>query len=133
MKCLEKDPARRYESAAALADELERWQTRGADCGAAKYEYRSRMEVAKCRPAVAGLLTALALTVIVAVIGLCLSFNQTAEALLSAERLLYSNAVVLADRELTDGNYERTEALLQRCPKEYRGWEWRFSESSQPT
>ena len=45
LKCLEKDPRRRYDSAAALADDLERYLARRADPGAAAGVGASGLEV----------------------------------------------------------------------------------------
>jgi WD40 repeat protein/serine/threonine protein kinase len=56
LKCLEKDPAQRYGSAEALADDLERWLA-GAPIQARPASTRERLvKWAKCRPAVSALL-----------------------------------------------------------------------------
>jgi WD40 repeat protein len=126
LRCLEKDPARRYESAAALADELERW-LRGEPIAARPVGAFGRtVKWAKRRPAVAALLCGLAVTVALAATGVGLSFAQTSTALRKAERQLYVSRVVLADRELDYGHFDRAELLLRRAPVELRGWEWHF-------
>jgi hypothetical protein len=43
-----------------------------------------------------------------------------------AETYLYYNKIVLAEGAWTAGNVERVKALLQQCPPEARGWEWRY-------
>ena len=43
-----------------------------------------------------------------------------------AETYLYYNKIVLAEREWTAGNVGRVKELLQQCPQEARGWEWRY-------
>src|SRR5205823_2141488 len=55
LKCLEKEPTRRYRSAAALADDLERWQT-GKPIEARPISSAERLaKWARRRPAVAAL------------------------------------------------------------------------------
>ncbi|HEX3149913.1 MAG TPA: WD40 repeat domain-containing serine/threonine protein kinase [Gemmataceae bacterium] len=66
LKCLEKEPARRYESAGALADDLHRWQS-GEPVSARRASLRRRaMKWVRRNPAIAGLTTALALVLIAA-------------------------------------------------------------------
>jgi WD40 repeat protein/serine/threonine protein kinase/tetratricopeptide (TPR) repeat protein len=43
-----------------------------------------------------------------------------------ADRYLYNNKLVLAEREWTAGNVTRVKQLLEECPKEVRGWEWNY-------
>lgn len=40
--------------------------------------------------------------------------------------LLYSTRISLAWREWLDSNSQRVQQLLVECPKELRGWEWRY-------
>ena len=41
-------------------------------------------------------------------------------------RLHYFNRFVLAEREWAANNVQRAEALLEECPPDLRGWEWRY-------
>ena len=43
-----------------------------------------------------------------------------------AETYLYYNKIVLAEREWAAGHVTRVTELLQQCPQEARGWEWRY-------
>ena len=47
-------------------------------------------------------------------------------------RLHYFNRFVLAEREWAANNVQRAEALLEECPPDLRGWEWRYLEALVP-
>jgi eukaryotic-like serine/threonine-protein kinase len=126
MKCLEKDPARRYESAAALADEMERWQ-RGEPIVARPVKARERVwKWTRRRPAIAGLIAALILTLVVGGALLTTSVNNTYHALASATQQLYVSRIFQTARELADENYSRADDLLKQAPAAQRGWEWHY-------
>src|SRR5262249_4121264 len=38
----------------------------------------------------------------------------------------YYQSIALAERQLSTGNVGRAEELLNECPRQLRGWEWRF-------
>jgi WD40 repeat protein len=81
LKCLEKNPARRYGSAEAFAEDLERWQ--------AHWPIRARpgtmttrvVKWARRRPAVAGLTTALVLTILVGLTLLVRGYQESRDQL----------------------------------------------------
>jgi WD40 repeat protein len=140
LKCLEKEPRNRYESAAALADDLERWSAgepiRARPAGAVE----RAVKWAKRRPAGAALCVLLA-ALVIGGIGTLIWNWQAATAAEHAEKLradkeaeakqrlaikLYYKNIALARMEFADNNLSRADELLQECAVELRGWEWHF-------
>ena len=53
--------------------------------------------------------------------------RRKAEAAVEREqRLGYIHQIVLAEREWSNNNVPRAQQLLDECPPERRGWEWRY-------
>lgn len=130
LKCLEKDPARRYPSALALAEELERW-TRGEPIRARPVTAAVRaLRWAKRRPALAalGVLLAAAPAVIISVL---LDRNAAVRAQAGeTRRQLYAADLYMAQHALEEGNVALARAALAaHLPRsgepDLRGFEWR--------
>jgi eukaryotic-like serine/threonine-protein kinase len=98
LKCLDKDPARRYPSAAALADDLDRWANGEPILARPTPAWEKGWKWAKRRPAAAALLATCALAAAAGVAGLAISRERIAE----------------KQRETNDALLARTEALDQR-------------------
>jgi WD40 repeat protein/tRNA A-37 threonylcarbamoyl transferase component Bud32 len=148
LKCLAKEPRRRYGSAEALAEELERWLA-GVPITARPARAWERAALwARRRPAAAGLLAvscaAALLLVASLVVGIVLVADQRrqAEDSLRAEqeakakldqayqqelRHSYVNRIHLAEQYWRAGDLNRAEQVLSECqPPELRGWEWGY-------
>jgi WD40 repeat protein len=151
LKCLEKEPNHRFESAAALAEDLERWlagepihaRPAGVVERAAKWARR--------RPASATLCALLA-TILVFGVGTLIWIGQAAAQRAEKEakdkdaetaradqeasdkrRLaikLYFKNIALARLEFAENNHGRANDLLEECDADLRGWEWHFLDRS---
>jgi WD40 repeat protein/tRNA A-37 threonylcarbamoyl transferase component Bud32 len=133
LKCLQKEPKKRYATALELAEDLERF--RGGETIRARPVGMVERGVkwARQRPAVAGLLATLVTLALTAFVVLSMEWRltedarrHTAEALAERETQLYFNHVSLAEREWLTNHVARVEDLLGRCPPELRHWEWRY-------
>ncbi|HUR53762.1 MAG TPA: serine/threonine-protein kinase, partial [Gemmataceae bacterium] len=150
LKCLEKDPARRYASADALADDLSRWQNGLSIMARPAHPWTSAWRRVRRHPVV----TALALTTFFALVGsivvLAVSYTrirakeiETADAL-ARESAARKNLQASHDREQNSLYVERVSSagrlyhlnqlpqawvLLDQCPEHLRGWEWRYLDS----
>jgi hypothetical protein len=153
LKCLDKEPTRRYESAAALVDDLERW-LRGEPVQARRTGLVERTwKWARGRPGIALLTGATAIFLVLTVLlgagyvitGMHLQETEAAKA--TEERLrseadasrenaehdrkraevaLYINRVMRAQFEWRDNEVARADQLLNDCPQTLRDWEWRY-------
>jgi serine/threonine-protein kinase len=102
LRCLEKEPARRYGSAEALAEELERW-LRGEPVQARPTAVWERVwKWAKRRPAVAALAAALGLVTLGSIVGLAGLYRQS------------EGRRVQAETARADAERDRDEAREQR-------------------
>lgn len=135
LKCLQKEPKRRYASAGALADDLERWLA--SQPIQARPVGRVERGWLWCRrkPALAGLTGALAFTVIVgsALAGWRIAAarqqerqaRQQERQARERERLeTYASSIALANSYIKNGSIDRALNLLYNCPPEFRHWEW---------
>ena len=131
LRCLEKEPQRRYSSAGALAEDLERWlagepiAARPISAGEKFWRWCRR------KPALAGLaLTAIAFAV-AGFIGVSTQWRR-AERQARATRLnLYAADIGAAQQALQEGNLGRARVLLDAYrpvdgSEDLRGFEWRM-------
>ncbi len=140
LKCLEKDPGKRYGSAEALADDLDRWR-RGEPIQARRAGRGERLvKWVKRRPAAAALVGTTLLTTVILVGVLAVSNlritgalkrerdakESLAAALRAEQRALYINRIALSEREWLANHSDRAEVILDTCPPELRSWEWYY-------
>jgi WD40 repeat protein len=147
LKCLEKEPARRYHSAAALADDLDRWLRGEAITARRVCAHEQVAKWVRRNPAVATLALLLAATT-AAGFGLVTwkwydadwhrrqadDAREKADQLTAseaaarrrAERSLYFQSIARARLEIEDGNLDKAEQTLDACPPDFRAWEWGF-------
>jgi WD40 repeat protein/serine/threonine protein kinase len=133
MKALEKDRNRRYETASAFAADVQRYlhdEPVQACPPSAVYRFR---KFAQRNKTVLTTAAAIALVVLLAVVGLAASAVLTLQAkdqlqlALERERQnLYYQRIALAEREWSANNLRGVEELLDACPADLRGWEWRY-------
>jgi WD40 repeat protein/serine/threonine protein kinase len=140
MRALEKDRSRRYETAGALAADVERYL---ADepvqaCPPSAW-YRFGKFARRNKPALVAA-TASVLIVLAAVAGLATSNfliareqRETAKALDDLKRATdrervdaYFHRIALASAALSANNLGAAVRYLDQCPEELRGWEWRY-------
>ncbi len=124
LKCLRKEPERRYASALALSEDLGRY-LRGEPIVARRISPAARM-YRWCRrnPVVAGLLAALLFSIHLGFAGVS---SQWFRAEQQREELRKQNAITsvkLALRESEVGDILQAEERLDDCPEDLRAWEW---------
>lgn len=124
LKCLRKDPHKRYASAEALAKDLRSFQEGCPIDGRPTPPWERAWMWMKRKPLVASLYAALGVVVLLAVgIGM-FQWRETVSALEDAQRKLYALRVNNAAGLLADGFSDLAEDELERCPVQLRDWEW---------
>jgi WD40 repeat protein/serine/threonine protein kinase len=126
MKALEKDRARRYETANSFAMDIHRYladEPVQACPPSAGYRLRKFARRNKRLAVMASFVLAL---MVLAVATLAVSYAQVQRALDRETATAYLQRTALAGRALEVGNVGHAEELLAECPEHLRGWEWRF-------
>jgi eukaryotic-like serine/threonine-protein kinase len=138
LHCMEKEPGKRYASAAALAEDLEHFLAGKPIRARPVRAWERAVKWARRRPAIAALL---GLVVGVTILGFGLvtwqwrraqgagyELAQKAGDLTEqTQKLRFKNYLANVDRvalELATDNLGRAEELLDECPEDLRGWEW---------
>jgi WD40 repeat protein/serine/threonine protein kinase len=131
LKCLEKEPEKRYSSAEALADDLERF-LRNEPIRSRRISRSERFwRWCKRKPVVASLTAALVAAVVLGFVGVLWQLHRMQEEESIARRNLYSADMNLAYRAWEEGNTQRAQSLLrahlpERGREDLRGFEWRY-------
>ncbi len=131
LKCLEKEPSRRYGSAEALAEDLDRWLRHEPILARPASPLDRLSKWARRHPAVAVLLAGLVISVS---LGFALTFWQAKvrqAALVESQRSLYAARIGMAEHAWAGGHIYRAQALLaslkpRHGQEDLRGFEWRY-------
>jgi WD40 repeat protein/serine/threonine protein kinase len=133
MRALEKDLNRRYDTASSFAADVQRYlHDEPVQACPPSTVYRFR-KFARRNKAVLLTASVVGCTLLLAVVGLAASTYvvmrekaQTEAAKEELERTVYYQRIALAEREWYANNLSGMERLLDACPTDLRGWEWRY-------
>lgn len=137
-KCLEKDPARRYASAAALAGDVRRFLMGETILARSASSFEIAWKWARRRPAVASLLAVCVVSLLAGTIG-SVAFNirmradaqRLRKSESQAQDLLYAADMQLAQQAMSQNSARQVVANLERWipaagEEDRRGFPWRF-------
>src|SRR5262245_9449923 len=133
LKCLQKEPGKRYPSALALAEDLERWR-QGEPIRARPVSRRERvLKWVRRRPELAALVALLVLALVAGFAGVIWQwrraegeYRKAANLAESERRTAYARAIPLAYAKWLAGNADTAQQVLGQCPAKLRGWEWHY-------
>jgi hypothetical protein len=126
LKCLEKEPARRYPTAEAVAEELERW-LRGEPLVALPVGAAERWGKWLKRRRAAAVVGSIALVAVaLGLAGTLWQAGRAQEAQARLDESGYVNAIAQSERELRAGRVSRARDLLDAAAPTHRGWEWSY-------
>jgi eukaryotic-like serine/threonine-protein kinase len=159
LKCLEKDPARRYGSTEALADDLQHWLDGEPIQARATNSWEKTVKWARRKPAMAAL-GIMSIVAVLALSGIFISFpayqeaerarieaeaaqrqteaalaeteiarRETEAALAKANAAHHARNMAWAEREWLANNVTRAEQILDETAPEFRRWEWHYLKS----
>jgi WD40 repeat protein len=131
LKCLEKDPQRRYASADALADDLERWLKNEPILARPSGTWEHAVKWAKRNPRFAGALAACLFTLVTGVIVSSWQWQRATREAVRQRLHSYGSDVRAAQVALDEGNLAQArDLLLRHVPQagesDLRGIEWRY-------
>lgn len=131
LKCLEKEPTRRYGSAEAMAEDLERWLRHEPIAARPATTWYHCRQWFRRHPGLATMLTALLVAILGGGAGTTYSWRQAEKGRQEQRVNLYAADMNLTQQALQQNNLGRAIELLQRHipPKtetDLRGFEWRF-------
>src|SRR5438876_11973189 len=130
LKCLEKEPSRRYGSAEALADDLDRWLRQEPIQARPSTTFERLQKWVRRRPAIAALGTLSFVSILALAIGSTAAALQIASKKKELRRNLYASQMNVAFQSWQAGDAERARTFLtNQIPRageeDLRGWEWR--------
>jgi WD40 repeat protein/tRNA A-37 threonylcarbamoyl transferase component Bud32 len=133
LKCLQREPGKRYASAEALAEDLERWLRREPIQARRVRRLERVVKWARRRPLLATLGTLLVVTLVAGIAGVWWQGLRAQEgyrkAVVHAEaerRTAYARTIPLAYAEWRVGNAGPAAQMLEECHQDLRGWEWHY-------
>ncbi|MCI0534268.1 MAG: serine/threonine protein kinase [Verrucomicrobiales bacterium] len=131
LKCLEKQPAQRYESALALAEDLERWLRHEPIRARPSTVWERGAKWVRRQPALAGLGAALSMALLIGVPALLWQSMARQRALEANRRALYVMEMNVALQAWQAGQWRRARELLagaipRQSEPDLRGFEWHY-------
>ena len=125
-KALEKEPDRRYASAAELASDVRRYVANEPIAARAPSRFYQLRKSFRRHPGLVGGVI-LAITSLSIGLGLAVRFGMHAsERSAAAQRSAYRMGLAVAQNAIQEGQMEVAQRLLAESPVELRGWEWRL-------
>lgn len=132
LKCLEKDPLRRYRSGSELAEDLRRFLQHQPIRARPVGRVEKLVRWYRRNPALASALVACGLMLVSGVTSLAWQWRRAEGEALAARRSLYAADMLLAHQAYGENNFGRVEQLLHRHDptrgsrpaEDLRGWEW---------
>ena len=149
LKCLAKDPARRYSTARELGDELTNYLENRPILARPAGPAERIVRWCRKKPALATSLFALAFALIVGAAGVLWQWQRSSNLAIRevqqrklAERNSYAADMLLIDRAMKDRNFGYASELLSRhdpdiasgasSQSDFRNWEWRYFQNQLP-
>jgi eukaryotic-like serine/threonine-protein kinase len=125
LKCLQKDPTKRFASALALAEDLQRFM-RGEPIHARPVGWlESLVKWARREKKVARLVAFAVVVTLVGILAVSYMWQAERRARQDVEKQSYFGLIVTADSQLAKGKFAWAAETLAKCPESLRDWEWR--------